>query len=149
MCGIAGFWGSGDRADLVAMTNALAHRGPDGEGFHCDVAQRVYLGHRRLAIRDLIGGHQPMWNEDGTVAVVYNGEIYNHAELRAELVSRGHRFATESSDTEVLVHGFEEWGRRSAASAQRNVRVCDLRSKAAAAVLGAGSLWGKAALLRA
>lgn len=110
MCGIAGFWGSGDRADLVAMTNALAHRGPDGEGFHCDAAQRVYLGHRRLAIRDLIGGHQPMWNEDGTVAVVYNGEIYNHAELRAELVLRGHRFVTESSDTEVLVHGFEEWG---------------------------------------
>ena len=110
MCGIAGFWGSGDRADLVAMTNALAHRGPDGEGFHCDVAQRVYLGHRRLAIRDLTFGHQPMWNEDGSVAVIYNGEIYNHAELRAELVSRGHRFATESSDTEVLVHGFEEWG---------------------------------------
>jgi asparagine synthase (glutamine-hydrolysing) len=110
MCGISGFAGAGDRADLVAMTRALAHRGPDGEGFHIDSAQRVFLGHRRLAILDLEGGDQPMWNEDGRVGVVFNGEIYNHVELRAELLARGHRFRSDHSDTEVLVHGYEEWG---------------------------------------
>jgi asparagine synthase (glutamine-hydrolysing) len=110
MCGIAGFAGSGDRRILAAMTAALFHRGPDGEGFHVDDAAKVFLGHRRLAILDIAGGVQPMWNEDGTVAVVFNGEIYNHRELRAELKRRGHRFATDHSDTEVLVHGFEEWG---------------------------------------
>lgn len=110
MCGIAGFAGRGDRSELVAMTRALAHRGPDGEGFHVDHEARVFLGHRRLAILDLDGGAQPMWNEDGTVCVVYNGEIYNHMELRQALVQRGHRFATDHSDTEILVHGYEEWG---------------------------------------
>ncbi len=110
MCGIAGFFGAGDRDDLLRMTRAIAHRGPDGEGSFCDEALRVYLGHRRLAIRDLAGGHQPMWNEDESVCVVYNGELYNHEALRAELESRGHRFHSATSDTEVLVHGFEEWG---------------------------------------
>jgi asparagine synthase (glutamine-hydrolysing) len=110
MCGIAGFAGTGDRGDLAAMTMALAHRGPDGEGSHVDEAARVFLGHRRLAILDLEGGSQPMWNEDGTVAVIFNGEIYNHLELRLELQARGHVFASDHSDTEVLVHGYEEWG---------------------------------------
>lgn len=110
MCGIAGFFGQGDRGDLAAMATALAHRGPDGEGFHVDDAARVYLGHRRLAILDIAGGHQPMWNEDGTVAVVFNGEIYNHVELRQALQALGHVFASDHSDTEVLVHGYEEWG---------------------------------------
>lgn len=109
MCGIAGFVGLGDRADLERMTEAMFHRGPDGSGTFVDEADAVFLGHRRLAIVDLAGGHQPMWNEDSTVGIVFNGEIYNHAELRAELVKAGHRFATSHSDTEVLVHGYEEW----------------------------------------
>lgn len=110
MCGIAGFVGLGDESDLVAMTRALAHRGPDGEGFHHDAGRAVFLGHRRLAIRDIAGGVQPMWNAARTVCVVYNGEIYNHEELRAELMQAGHVFATSHSDTEVLVHGYVEWG---------------------------------------
>jgi asparagine synthase (glutamine-hydrolysing) len=110
MCGIAGFVGAGSRADLAAMTAALVHRGPDGEGFHVDEAWGVHLGHRRLAILDIQGGRQPMWNEDRTVAVIFNGEIYNHAELRQALQERGHGFASDHSDTEVLVHGYEEWG---------------------------------------
>jgi asparagine synthase (glutamine-hydrolysing) len=110
MCGLAGFVGEGDHADLRAMTLALAHRGPDGEGFFVDKLSRVYLGHRRLAIIDVGGGYQPLWNENDTVAVIYNGEIYNHVELRTELVARGHIFRSSHSDTEVLVHGYEEWG---------------------------------------
>ena len=111
MCGIAGFVGRGDRADLFAMMAALRHRGPDGDGFHIDdEGVPVFLGHRRLAIIDIEGGHQPMWNEDKRVAVIFNGEIYNHAELRAELAARGHVFRSDHSDTEVLVHGYEEWG---------------------------------------
>lgn len=110
MCGIAGFVGPGDRSNLVAMTQALEHRGPDGEGIYEDESAHVFLGHRRLAIIDLVGGHQPMPNEDHTILVIFNGEIYNHAALRKELISRGHVFRTDHSDTEVLVHGYEEWG---------------------------------------
>ena len=110
MCGVAGFAGPGTRTDLEQMTSALAHRGPDGDGFYIDEIRRVFLGHRRLAIIDVETGSQPMWNEDGQVGVIFNGEIYNHGELRAELVRRGHRFASHHSDTEVLVHGWEEWG---------------------------------------
>lgn len=110
MCGIAGFVGGGDRLDLLSMTDAMSHRGPDGEGFDVDHGSGVHLGHRRLAILDIVGGAQPMWNEDESVGVVYNGEIYNHAELRDDLVARGHRFRSHHSDTEVLVHGYEEWG---------------------------------------
>ena len=110
MCGLAGFVGTGNRDDLAAMTAALSHRGPDGEGFFVDQQLPFYLGHRRLAIIDVAGGRQPMWNEDETVAVIFNGEIYNHAELRRELLARGHRFQSSHSDTEVLVHGYEEWG---------------------------------------
>jgi len=110
MCGIAGFWGAGDQAVVTAMTDALAHRGPDGHGYHVDEDNRIFLGHRRLAIIDIGGGAQPMWNEDQTVGVVFNGEIYNHVELRWLLEERGHRFHSDHSDTEVLVHGYEEWG---------------------------------------
>ena len=109
MCGIAGFFGEGDEADLQSMNRRLVHRGPDGEGYFIDNDRRIYLAHRRLSIVDIEGGHQPMWNEAGSVGVVFNGEIYNHAELRAELVSKGHLFRTDHSDTEVLVHGYEEW----------------------------------------
>ena len=109
MCGIAGFVGEGSDADLGAMTATLRHRGPDGHGAHCDRQFRVALGHQRLVVLDPEGGHQPMWNEDRTVAVVFNGEIYNAGELRAELLSKGHVFVSDHSDTEVLVHGYEQW----------------------------------------
>ncbi len=111
MCGIAGFVGSGSLDDLNAMTSAIVHRGPDGGGAYNDPDQRVFLGHRRLAIIDLAGGVQPMWNAEGAIGVVYNGEIYNHAELRRQLERRGHVFRTSHSDTEVLIHGYLEWGR--------------------------------------
>lgn len=109
MCGIAGFLSASrnEAAVLRGMTAALAHRGPDAEGFY--ESPGVHLGHRRLAVIDLETGRQPLFNEDGTVAVVFNGEIYNFLELRAELVKRGHRFATRT-DSEVLVHGYEEYG---------------------------------------
>ncbi|MGH9239440.1 MAG: asparagine synthase (glutamine-hydrolyzing) [Vicinamibacterales bacterium] len=109
MCGIAGFAGTGTLADAEAMAAVLQHRGPDGHGSYFDPHFRVGLGHQRLAVIDPASGHQPMWNEDRSVAVVFNGEIYNAAELRQELVARGHRFETDHSDTEVLVHGYEEW----------------------------------------
>lgn len=89
------------------MTRALAHRGPDGEGFF--IRDGVALGHRRLAIIDLEGGRQPLSNEDGSVWITFNGEIYNYRELRTQLETAGHRFATHS-DTEVIVHGYEQWG---------------------------------------
>jgi len=110
MCGIAGFVGAGDRRDLESMTAALRHRGPDGDGAFVDDSTGAHLGHRRLAILDLAGGAQPMWNENHTVAVIHNGEIYNHLELRERLVRKGHVFRSDHSDTEVLVHGYEEWG---------------------------------------
>jgi asparagine synthase (glutamine-hydrolysing) len=109
MCGLAGFVGHGDRGDLERMINTIAHRGPDGEGFHVDIKSNVFLGHRRLTILDLEDGAQPMWNEDATIAVSFNGEIYNHSALRRELEAKGHKFASDHSDTEVLVHGWEEW----------------------------------------
>jgi asparagine synthase (glutamine-hydrolysing) len=92
------------------MTDTLAHRGPDDSGLHIDAVNGVHLGFRRLAVIDLAGGHQPMWNEDHSICVVFNGEVYNHAELRAALVARGHVFQSDHSDTEALVHGYEEWG---------------------------------------
>lgn len=110
MCGLVGFIGSGSMEDLERMTRRLAHRGPDGEGLHWFEELHGGIGHRRLAIRDLESGAQPMWNEDRTVAVVYNGEIYDASEMRRVLESHGHRFATDHCDTEILVHGWEEWG---------------------------------------
>jgi len=110
MCGIAGFIGHGDQNDLQHMTSALTHRGPDDEGFHIDTEQGVYLGHRRLAIIDIKDGVQPMWNADESICVVFNGEIYNHVELRRELEAKGHRFTSDHSDTEVLIHGWKAWG---------------------------------------
>lgn len=110
MCGITGFAGPGDKRDLARMMAALVHRGPDGSGQYHDPETRVFLGHQRLAVIDPVGGAQPMWNAEGTIGVVFNGEIYNHAELRRDLEMRGHRFRTDHSDTEVLVHGYAEWG---------------------------------------
>lgn len=112
MCGIAGIVHFGQINDaprrVASMANSIAHRGPDDEGFWSD--PDIALGFRRLSIVDLETGAQPMANEDGTVWVVFNGEIYNHRELRQELVAVGHVFRTDHSDTEVLVHGYEQWG---------------------------------------
>ena len=110
MCGLVGFVGAVNDALLERMTRQLAHRGPDGEGVWIDNELGVHLGHRRLAIIDIAGGHQPMWNEDGTVGIVFNGQIYNHIELRQELLRLGHVFRSSHADTEVLVHGYEAWG---------------------------------------
>ena len=110
MCGITGFVGEGDQQDLQAMMAVLAHRGPDGDASFIDADRRVFLGHLRLAIVDIEGGRQPMWNEDGRIGVTFNGEIYNHLELRAQLLRHGHVFRSDHSDTEVLVHGYEQWG---------------------------------------
>ena len=111
MCGICGrfnFDGRPVRADeIAAMRDVMVHRGPDGQGLFVDGP--VGLGHRRLSIIDLEGGHQPLSNEDGTVTVVFNGEIYNFGDLRPDLESRGHTLATRS-DTEVIVHEYEEKG---------------------------------------
>lgn len=110
MCGIVGFTGIRENKEkiLKAMTDAIAHRGPDGEGFYAK--GQIALGHRRLSIIDLEGGAQPMFNADKTLAVVFNGEIYNFMDLRRELEAAGHVFATDHSDTEVLIHGYKEWG---------------------------------------
>ncbi len=113
MCGICGKIFIDSRAHVEAatihrMADALAHRGPEAEGFH--IRGAVGLGHRRLKIIDVATGIQPMYNEDGALAVVFNGEIYNYLALRRELASHGHHFKT-NSDTEVLLHGYEQWGR--------------------------------------
>ena len=112
MCGIAGFVGIEIPHDeaarrVRAMCDAIVHRGPDSDGYH--VADGVALGMRRLSIIDVSGGQQPISNEDGSVTVVFNGEIYNHRSLRRELEASGHRFRTRS-DTEVLVHLYEDFG---------------------------------------
>lgn len=111
MCGIAGIVyrdGTTARPDHIAlMLDAIKHRGPDGEGTH--IAENIALGHRRLAIIDLVTGSQPMSNEDGSVWVTFNGEIYNYKTLRDSLENRGHLFKTQS-DTEVIVHLFEDYG---------------------------------------
>ncbi len=114
MCGIAGLWSPNNRRmpcpqQLRAMAGAIGHRGPDAEGVWVDERAGVGLAHRRLSIVDLAGGDQPLWNEDESVVVVFNGEIYNYPALRRELEAKGHVFRTHS-DTEVLVHLYEEEG---------------------------------------
>lgn len=128
MCGIAGIIDTVkgvEPREIKRMTDAIAHRGPDAEGFlfveqgnvttckafaHPGLRLTSALGHRRLSIIDLAGGVQPLGNEDGTVWITFNGEIYNHMELRRELISLGHIFRTDHSDTETIVHAYEEWG---------------------------------------
>lgn len=110
MCGIAGFAGDfkGNRQEVLKkMTDAIAHRGPDQEGSF--ITDDVALGFRRLSIIDLDHGSQPMFNENKDIAIVFNGEIYNHLSIREDLIKKGHVFAN-NSDTEVLVHGYEEYG---------------------------------------
>ena len=108
MCGICGFSGASDGQSLVRMTDTLVHRGPDDAGYW--EGPGISLGMRRLAIVDLETGQQPVWNETDSIGVVFNGEIYNHIELRKDLEKRGHKFRTHHSDTEVLVHLYEEFG---------------------------------------
>ncbi len=108
MCGICGFTGQiVDRDDVIRnMTEVITHRGPDSDGFFAD--ENITMGFRRLSIIDLDAGHQPIYNEDKTLVLTFNGEIYNYKELRAVLIKKGHKFYTDT-DSEVLVHGFEEW----------------------------------------
>lgn len=109
MCGITGFSGAGQKSDIIKMTEALLHRGPDNGGlFHNETVQ-LFLGHRRLSIIDIDDGSQPMSTADDNLTVVFNGEIYNHRELRGELEQNGHVFKSDHSDTEVLLHGYREW----------------------------------------
>jgi asparagine synthase (glutamine-hydrolysing) len=107
MCGICGVFGSEDKRLIKSMTRILRHRGPDGEGYHID--KDLMLGHRRLSVIDLATGDQPIYNEDRSICVIDNGEIYNFKDLRKELEKSGHKFYTKS-DTEVVVHAYEEWG---------------------------------------
>ena len=130
MCGIAGLWSvdesAGWRRSANALQASIAHRGPDGQGVlgigedgsvrRVDTVEALPQGswmgvllHRRLSIVDVEGGAQPMSNEDGRIWLIFNGEIYNHASIRAELIGLGHHFATKA-DTEVIVHGWEHWG---------------------------------------
>ena len=111
MCGIVGFIDKkhpDEKKQIIKkMADRIAHRGPDGEGYYVD--DNIALGHRRLSIIDLSTGDQPIYNEDKTKVIVFNGEIYNYIELRNELKKKNHKFTT-NGDTEVLIHGYEEWG---------------------------------------
>lgn len=112
MCGFVGFIDENDqtydhRAAIAAMADAIAHRGPDSEGYFND--GRAALGFRRLAIIDLAGANQPLYNENRSLVLVFNGEIYNYRELRRQLIAAGHAFSTQG-DAEVVLHGFEQWG---------------------------------------
>ena len=107
MCGIAGILGIDDKELVKKMVNAIKHRGPDEEGYYVD--ENLTMGMCRLSIIDLKGGSQPIYNEEGDIVVIQNGEIYNYRELREELEEKGHKFYT-NSDTEVIIHAYEEYG---------------------------------------
>jgi asparagine synthase (glutamine-hydrolysing) len=137
MCGIVGVFnlqraGRIDQDVVLRMRDTMLHRGPDGGGLWTDPDGQVVFGHRRLSIIDLSSiANQPMTNEDGTVWVTYNGEIYNHQPLREELVAAGHKFRTDHSDTEVIVHGYEQWGLDGLVqriAGDYGIGLCDLKS---------------------
>ena len=121
MCGICGFSGRDNKNILKGMADSIVHRGPDDEGYYADGLMN--LGMRRLSIVDVESGNQPICNEDCSIWVVFNGEIYNHLELRKDLEEKGHRFRTHHSDTEVVIHLYEEYG---AKSGQRRLTVCSV-----------------------
>ena len=110
MCGIVGFIGTPRPEMLAAMTDSLVHRGPDGEGRHIEQGVGLHLGQRRLAILDIAGGAQPMWDAEGRCVLIFNGQIYNHAELRRELEAEGRPFRSDHSDTEVILQAYLAWG---------------------------------------
>ena len=111
MCGFVGYVSKRPKKDkdlvIRQMSEMIKHRGPDGEGYYVD--GDIALGFRRLSIIDLKGGDQPLYNEDKSLVINFNGEIYNYLELREELIKCGHKFVTKS-DTEVIIHGYEEYG---------------------------------------
>ena len=148
MCGIAGFVttrpASGSEATLARMTDAIRHRGPDDSGFYHD--EWAHLGHRRLSIIDVAGGHQPMANETRTLWITYNGEIFNHADLRPALEQAGHRY-TSRSDTETILHAYEQHGPDSLAAFPRDVRFRHLGPPAPPAFLRARPPGHQAVLL--
>jgi len=117
MCGIVGICNYDNKAAirediLKKMRDTMIHRGPDGAGIWISSDKQIGLGHRRLSIIDLSEtANQPMCNEDESIWIIFNGEIYNHGEIRPELEQRGHKFKTDHSDTEVIIHAFEEWGK--------------------------------------
>lgn len=109
MCGIVGFINTKENKSAIIneMMDTIIHRGPNSSGEFCD--DQVALGFRRLSIVDLSGGSQPIFNEDDSKAIIFNGEIYNYKELREDLIAKGHTFKT-TADTEVILHGYEEYG---------------------------------------
>ena len=112
MCGICGIYykrgtGKVDRTEIVNMTETIFHRGPDEDGIYLN--GHIAMGMRRLSIIDLAGGRQPISNEDGSIWVVFNGEIYNYPELKQKIEQKGHKFSTRS-DTEIILHCYEEYG---------------------------------------
>lgn len=110
MCGLAGIVGRCDGAALSAMMAPLAHRGPDDDAAWFDEDAGVSLGFRRLAVIDPGGGRQPMADSSGSLVLVFNGEIYNHAALRRDLESAGHVFSSDHSDSETILEGYRRWG---------------------------------------
>ncbi len=150
MCGIVGMLDLNGRRDvsreLLSRINEVQHhRGPDECGLH--VEPGVGLGHRRLSIIDVSTGQQPLYNEDGSVVIVYNGEIYNYQELIPELTALGHRFRTKS-DTEVIVHAWEAWGEALRRALSRHVRVRAVGSQSQDAVSRPRQARRQAAVLR-
>ena len=110
MCAIIGYHGIQDLNHLIYLRDLMTKRGPDDAGHYYEENNKLFLGHRRLSIIDHKGGTQPMWSNNKKVCVIFNGEIYNHAELRKKLELKGHKFKSSHSDTEVLLHGYIEWG---------------------------------------
>jgi len=133
MCGIAGLYSKHkkDREELSQsihkMTSSLKHRGPDGEGYY--IGNNIALGHRRLSIIDLATGQQPIFNEDKSTCIIFNGEIYNYKAIKAELIQKGHIFAS-ASDTETIVHAYEEWGEECVAKLRGMFAFCIWDSQA-------------------
>jgi asparagine synthase (glutamine-hydrolysing) len=110
MCGIAGFVGIQNHKTIQNMSKAIRHRGEDDYGYYQSSNKNITLIHTRLSIVDISGGRQPMWNEDKSICLIFNGEIYNHQDLRDVLIEKNHNFKSNHSDTEVLIHAYEEWG---------------------------------------